>query len=224
MSFNRPQRLVDQTLLDFGISVDPAVAQKWPVRPMFVDASPIDLRRHNLFLIDRTFRDDFAVRPAHKALPPKINAISTGGRFVTDTVRHRDVAPISDRMTTLNCLPRGMLRLSKFLFLTRMPADCGWIKENLRATQRGQSRRLRIPLVPANADADLSARSVPRLKSKIARREIKFFVIQGIIGNMHFAIFTEQFSIRVDDCRGVVIEAGAASLKKRCNDYCPSFP
>ena len=41
---------------------------------------------------------------------------------------------------------------------------------------------------------------------------------------MHFAIFAEQFSIRVDDCRGVVIEAGAASLEKRRDDYCAGFP
>ena len=155
---------------------------------------------------------------AHETLPPKFNAISAGGRFVTDAIRHRDVAPIRDRMTALNRFPRGMLRFSKFLFLARMPADCRWIKNNLCAAQRGQSRRLRIPLVPANADADLPARSVPRLKSEIARREVKLFVIQRIIRNMHFAIFAEQFSIRVDDCRGVVIETGAASLEKRRDD------
>src|SRR5206468_1367731 len=115
--------LIDHPLFDAAVGVDSAISQEWPVRPLLVDASPIDLCRHNLFLIDRTFRDDFAVRPAHKALPPKFNAFSTGGRFVTDAVRHRDVASISDRMTTLNCFPRGMLRLSKFLFLARMPSD-----------------------------------------------------------------------------------------------------
>src|SRR5207247_3048257 len=117
------------------------------MRPLLVDASPIDLRRHNLFLIDRTFRDDFAVRPAHKALSPKFNAISTDGCFVADAVRHRDVASVCDGMTALDRLPRGMLRFSKFLFLSRMPADCRWIKNNLCAAQCGQSRRLRIPLV-----------------------------------------------------------------------------
>src|SRR5882724_8659346 len=152
------------------------------MRPLLIDASPIDLGRHNLFLIHGTFRDDFAVRSAHEALAPKLNAISTGGRFVTDAIRHRDVAPVGDRMTTLNRLPRGMLRLSKFLFLTRMPADCRWIKENLCATQGSQPRCLRIPLVPAHADTDFAARSVPRPKSEIARREVKLFVIQRIIG------------------------------------------
>src|SRR4029077_8404056 len=168
------------------------------MRSLLVDASPIDLRHHNLFSIDRTFRDDFAVRSAHETLAPKFDAISAGGRFVTDAVRYRDVAPIGDRMTTLNRLPRGMLRFSKFLFLARMPADCRWIKNNLCAAQCGQSCSFRIPLVPANTDADLATRGVPRSKSEIARREVKLFVIQRIIGNVHFAIFTEQFSIRVD--------------------------
>src|SRR4029077_8491366 len=132
---------VDQTSIDFAVGIDSAISQEWPVRPMLVDASPIDLRRHNLLLIDRTFRDDFAVRSAHETLAPKFDAISTGGRFVTDAVRHRDVAPIGNCVTTLNRLPRGMLRLSKFPFLTRMPADCRWIKNNLCTMQRGQSRR-----------------------------------------------------------------------------------
>src|SRR5205814_3424814 len=167
---------------------------------------------------DRSFCDDFAVRSAHETLPPKFNAISTGGRFVTDAVRHRDVAPIGDRMTTLNRLPRGMLRFSKFLFLARMPADCRRIKNNLCAAQCGQSCGFRIPLVPANADADFATRSVPCSKSEIARREVKLLVIQRIVGNMHFAIFTEQLPIRVDDCSRVVIETGTASLEKRCDN------
>src|SRR4030095_16044671 len=96
--------------------------------PQLIDTTPNNFGCHNLFSIDRTFRDDFAVRPAHEALPPKFNAISTGRRFVTDAVRQRDIASIGDRMTALNCLPRGMLRLSKLLFLARIPADCRRIK------------------------------------------------------------------------------------------------
>src|SRR5437867_12765594 len=103
------------------------------MRPLLIDASPIDLRRHNLFLIDRSFRDDFAVRPAHEALPPKFNAISTGGPFVTDANRHRRVPPVFYGMTTLYRLPRGMLPFSKFLFPAPRPADCRPIKNTLCA-------------------------------------------------------------------------------------------
>src|SRR5438477_96366 len=43
------------------------------------------------------------------------------------------------------------------------------------------------PVGPMLVDASC----IPCLKSEIARREVKFFVIQRIIGNMHFAIFAE---------------------------------
>src|SRR5439155_19737170 len=143
------------------------------MRPLFIDATPIDLRRHNLFLIDRSFRDDFAVRPAHEALPPKFNAISTGGRFVTDAIRHRDVAPVCYGITTLNRLPRGMLRFSKFLFLARIQADCRWIKNNLRAIHGSQPRGFWIPVVPAHSDADLAVRRGSGLETEMTRCVVK---------------------------------------------------
>src|SRR5262249_38324340 len=93
--------LIDHALFDAAVSIDPAISQKWPMRPLLVDASPIDVCGDDFFAIHRTFGDDFAVRSAHKALAPKFNAISTGGRFVTNAVRHRHVTPVCDGMTTL---------------------------------------------------------------------------------------------------------------------------
>src|ERR1044072_665356 len=107
------------------------------MRPMLVDASPIDFRRHDLFFLNRTLCDDFTVRSANKALSPKFNAVSTGRRFVTDAIRHGHIATVRDGMTTLNRFPRGMLRLSKFLFLARVPPYCGWIKDNFCPAQGG---------------------------------------------------------------------------------------
>src|SRR5262249_19341919 len=128
--------LIDHALFDACIGIDSAVAQKWPVRTLFVNASPIYVRGHNFFAIDRPFCKDFAVRSAHKALTPKFNAVSTGRRFMPNAVRHRYVTPVGDGMTTLNCFPRGMLRFAKFLLLARMPADCRWIKNDFRSPQR----------------------------------------------------------------------------------------
>src|SRR2546426_3118840 len=110
------------------------------MRPLFVNASPIYVRGHNFFAIDRPFCKDFAVRPAHKALTPEFNAVPTGRRFVTDAVRYRYVTPVGDRMTTLNRFPGGMLRRAEFRLLPWMPADCRRIKNNLRAAQRRESR------------------------------------------------------------------------------------
>src|SRR5436190_24226569 len=90
----RPTDLTDHPLFNDGVGIDCAISQEWPVGPMLVDASPMNVGCYNLFLIDRTFRDDFAVRPAHEALSPKFNAISTGGRLMINAVRHRDVTPV----------------------------------------------------------------------------------------------------------------------------------
>src|SRR5260221_406480 len=83
-------------------------------------------------------------------------------------------------------------------------------RKHRRVEYSGQARRFRIPLVPANADADLALRCRPRLKPKVDGCEVKLLVIQRIIRDMHLAVFAEQFSIHVNDCRGVVINAGAA--------------
>src|SRR5438034_4270872 len=184
------------------------------MRAMLVDAIPFHIGHHNLFSIDRTFRDDLAARTRHKTLSPKLNSIAAGRYFMTDPVHGCDITAIRNRMTALNYLPGRMLRCAEFFLFAWMPADGCWVKNNLRAPQCRKPRRFRIPLVPANADADLSLRRFPCLKPQITRRKVKFLVIKGIIGNVHFAIFTEQFAVCVDNCGCVVIDAGTALLEK----------
>src|SRR5947207_13214430 len=100
-----------------------------------------------------------------------------------------------------------MLRRAEFFFLARMPADRRRIKNNLGATQCRQPSCFGIPLVPANADTDLAAICVPRLKTKIARREIKLLVIQRIVRALHLAIFPEKFSVRVHNYGRTLLSA-----------------
>ena len=77
-----------------------------------------------------------------------------------------------------------------------MPADRGRIKQNLRAAQRGQARGLRIPLVPANADADFPMRGRPGLEAEIARREIELLVKRRVVRDVHLAILPEILARR----------------------------
>ena len=140
------------------------------MRALLVYAAPCYIGHDNLFLIDGTSCDDFAVRSANEALSPKFNTFATRRRFMADAVWHRDIAAIRDCVTALDRFPGGMLRCAELLLFRRVPADCCWIKNNLCAVQRRQARRFRIPLVPANADADLTLGCWPRLKSKIAWR------------------------------------------------------
>ena len=105
-----------------------------------------------------------------------------------------------------------------------MPADGGRIKQDFGAPEGGQARRFGIPLIPAHADANVSALRFPALKTEISRCEIKFFIVTGIVGNMHFAILPENFASRVDDHGGVVINTSGAFFKERSNDHDRFFP
>ena len=86
-----------------------------------------------------------------------------------------------------------------------MPANRRRIKKNAGAVQRRQTRSLRIPLVPAD-----QRRYFPRLRregteSQISRREIKFLVISGIVGNVHLPVDSRDFAIGINDRRRIVI-------------------
>src|SRR5437868_13641457 len=186
--------LINQSLLNPSVSINSAITQEGPVGPVFVDPLPINLCGHNFFAINRTFGDDFAIRAADKTLAPEFDAITAGGCFMPNAIRRRDIATVRDGMTTLNRFPRRMLRPAKLLLLLRMPADRCRIKNDLRAAQRGQARRFRIPLVPANADTEISARRFPALKTKIARRKIELLIVKLIIWDVHLPIFGKQLA------------------------------
>src|SRR3984893_4798774 len=205
---------IEQSLLESTVSVHSPISQKWPMRSMAIYRTPVNFRSHDLFAIDGSLRDNLPTRAADEALSPKFDPTAAGRFFVAYAIGRGNITTVRDCVAALNRLPRRMLRDAEFSFLARMPADRRRIKNNFCATQRGQSGGLRIPLVPANADADLAALRVPRLKAEIARRKIKFFVIKRIVRNVHLAILAQQLAVRVDDCRRVVIHARAASLEQ----------
>src|SRR4029434_8060064 len=104
-----------------------------------------------------------------------------------------------------------------------MPPDRGRVKKNLRAAQRREPCGFRVPLIPADADADLREPRGPRAEAKIAWREIELFVKERVVRNVHLAVFPEEFAVRVDDHRGIVVKAGAAFLEDGCDDHDPQF-
>jgi peptidyl-prolyl cis-trans isomerase B (cyclophilin B) len=167
---------------------------------------------------------DLSRRIADKALAPKLDAWASIGSFVTHAVRHGDVTAICHGMASLNGLPRRVLSHPVVRLFLRMPADCGRIEKNLRAAQRGEPGRFRIPLVPAHADADAGKLCIPGLKPKVARREIKLFIEKRVVRNVHLSILSQVATIRVDDRRSIVINARRAPLKKRSDDHDAEFP
>jgi len=88
----------------------------------------------------------------------------------------------------------------------------------LRAGERGQARGLGIPLVPANQRRDTGVAGIERAEAQVPRREVIFFEIQWIVGDVHLAIQAQQTAIGIDHRRGVVIHARGSALEHRPHD------
>ena len=56
------------------------------------------------------------------------------------------------------------LRAAPLVLLRRVPADRRRIEEHLRAEQRRDARRFRVPLVPADQHADCGVARLPDLE------------------------------------------------------------
>src|SRR5205085_3233527 len=103
-----------------------------------------------------------------------------------------------------------MLCLAILLLLRRVPSDGGGVKQHLRAVQGGEARPLGIPLVPTNQSADLAELRFAGAEAQIAGSEIKLFVIERIVGNMHLAVYALDPAIGPQRHRCVVIDARSA--------------
>src|SRR6266404_7791478 len=199
MALRREMKLrIQRPLIETSISIDATIAEKRPVSAMPIDRVPIDIGHHDFFAIDRPFGDDHTIWTADETLPPKFDPVAARRFFVANAIRRGNITTISDGMATLDRFPRRMLRRAEFLLLRWMPADSRGIENNFRSAQRREPRRFRIPLVPTDTHADLSARGLPGLEPEIARREIKFLVIQRVIGDVHLTIFAKHFSIGIE--------------------------
>src|SRR5258708_20070376 len=112
--------------------------------------------------------------------------------------------------------PGGMvLRDSELGFLRRMPPDGGGVEENGGSQERREPRPFGIPLVPADERPQPASRSVERLEAEVSGSEIKLFVIERIVGDVHLAVETARRSIGVEEGSGVVIDARGTLLKQR---------
>src|SRR5438105_13889828 len=87
---------IEQALLDSRISVHPPVAEKRPVRSILVYAIPVDFSHDDFFAIDRSFRDDLAIRAANKTLSPEFDSISARRSLMANAVCRSDVAAVRD--------------------------------------------------------------------------------------------------------------------------------
>src|SRR2546422_5716874 len=159
--------LVNHPFRNILISVNPAIAQKRPVRALRVDLAEIAFCHQNGLFRDAGLRNDLSRRVGDEALPPELNAaprISVRRRLMSDAVGDRDINAVGDGVRALDRLPRRMLALAVFGFLAGMPADRGRVEQNLRPGERRQPSRFGIPLIPTDANAGAGVMSVERFE------------------------------------------------------------
>src|SRR6266446_6897523 len=108
---------IEQPLLDSRVGIDAPIAEERPVRSILVYAIPVDFCHYNFFAIDRTFRDDFAIRAANKTLPPEFDSVSARWRLKANAVCRSDVAAVRNCVAPLNYFPGRILRCAEFIFL-----------------------------------------------------------------------------------------------------------
>src|SRR5262249_5509448 len=156
------------------VRVYAAVAKKRPVAARLFGFLRVAFDDEDFFFLATRLRDDLAKRISDEGVAPELKArIILGGiAFVTDAVHDSDVRSVGNCVSALNRAPCFQLRCAVLGFFLRMPADARRIEDNLRAAKRGEARTLRIPLVPADLNADARVFRIEIRKTEIARREI----------------------------------------------------
>src|SRR4051812_42753227 len=89
--------------------------------------------------------------------------------------------------------------------VVRLAADGGGVEKDISAEQHHAARRFGIPLVPADADADLAPRRLPDFVAAVAGAEIEFLLIAGTVGDMCLAVGAHDRAIGPDGDNAVVI-------------------
>src|SRR5207245_7646848 len=173
------------------VGIDAPVAQERPVAAGFLAPGGVAFDDEDFLFIARSFGDNLTERIGDKGMAPEFQSRVTflGFAFESHAVHNRRIYTIGDRMAPLNGPPSIELRVAKLRFLVRMPADTGGIKKNLCATERGDPRSFRIPLVPANLHADASVLGIEIRETEVAGREVKFLVVQVIVGDVHIEVY-----------------------------------
>src|ERR1700676_2088675 len=199
------------------VGVDAAVAEERPVAASVFAFRWVAFHDENFFFVIGGLGDDLAEGIGDEGMAPEFETRVAlfGLAFEADAIDDGGGDAVSDSVRALNGFPGVELGGAELRFFARMPADAGGIEDYLSAAERGEAGAFGIPLVPADLHADARVPGVEIGKTKIAGGEIEFFVIEGIVGNVHLAIFAEEAAVGVEHGYGVVIDAGGAAFEKR---------
>ena len=128
-------------------------------------------------------------------------------------IDYSNIYTVCDGVGSLYGAPGIVLSFSALSLLGWMPTDRRRIKKNVCALQSREAGSLGVPLVPTDQSSYATCRCIECLEAQVSRSEVELFVVEGIVGNMHFAIAASQRAVRVEyDC-GVVINTGGPSFE-----------
>ena len=138
--------------------------------------------------------------------------------FMADPVARQHRQAVGHRMAAMAQYPGVALAVFLVLHVVRIPADRGGVEQQFGTGQGHQSRRFRIPLVPAHQHAQAADRGVDRSEAQIAGGEVELLVEARVVGDVHLAVLAQQGAVLLQDHGGVVVQAGSAALEQRADD------
>ena len=134
--------------------------------------------------------------------------------LVAYAVDGADVDAVRDGVGALHGLPGAVLGFAVLGFFAGVPADGGGVEKGFGAVQCGDAGGLGVPLVPADEGSDGAVGGFESAEAEVAGGEVKLFVVEGVVGDVHLAVGAEERAVGLEDGGGVVVEAGGAALEE----------
>lgn len=78
-------------------------------------------------------------------------------------------------------------------------------------------------MVPADLEAEAADAGVDGVESEVAGGEVEFFVVGGVVGDVHLAVFSGYCSVFFEYYCCVVVEAGGSFFEEGGDEYYSCF-
>ena len=197
-----------ETLVETLVGVHPAIPKERPVLAGDADFIEIQMGADGFRSIRGSLGEDLTKRIAGKGGAPEIQII-----FPTRAVDGEDEDAVGDGVAPLHGLPGAALNLVELARFGSGQADGGGVDEDLGPAQGHEARGFRVPLVPANENAEFADRGGDREEAGVARCKVELFAETGVVRDVHLAVGAQDGTVRAEDHGGVVVEAAGAFLK-----------
>ena len=213
--------LVDEAAREGRKFVDAAVAEERPPAAYILAALQIDVDQVDAFTLGVGTEEEFALRTGHKGTTPELDAVglSAGIGFVTDAVDGDDGQTVGDGVTALHCCPCFALTLLFGGDVATLITDGGGVDEEFCTTECHEASTLGIPLIPADLYAETADAGVDGFETEVAGGEVELFVVGGIVGDVHLAVFAGDRCVALKDHGSVVVEPRCAALEEGSDEH-----